>query len=298
RTRLLPHTDPFNRQITIGLGCFLEVLRIAALEDGLAAEMMLFPEGSSDTGLDDRPVARIRFVPTQRPGDPLFAQIQARHTLKEPYDLTQPVSDAAMQALKSAVRYGSQFDYSLDPDHIAWLREVTHDALRVEVETDATYRESVDVMRIGAREVNANPDGIDFSGPMFEMLGATGVMTRASLLDQSSTVFKQGMAAVLENADTAMGHFWMMTQTNTRGDQIMLGCDWVRVHLAATAAGVDLQPLSQALQEYPEVRPYYDAVHGRLAPQGQTVQMLARVGYGPKMPPSPRWPIDAKVVNA
>ena len=33
--RLLPHTDPFNRQITIGLGCFLELLRMAAAEDGL-----------------------------------------------------------------------------------------------------------------------------------------------------------------------------------------------------------------------------------------------------------------------
>ncbi len=28
--RLLPHTDPFNRQITIGLGCFLELVRMAA----------------------------------------------------------------------------------------------------------------------------------------------------------------------------------------------------------------------------------------------------------------------------
>ena len=60
-TRLLPHTDPFSRQITIGLGCFLEVLRMAALEDGFAAEISPFPEGFDDGELDARPVARIRF---------------------------------------------------------------------------------------------------------------------------------------------------------------------------------------------------------------------------------------------
>ncbi len=31
--RLLPDTDPFSRQITIGLGCFLEILRMAAAEE-------------------------------------------------------------------------------------------------------------------------------------------------------------------------------------------------------------------------------------------------------------------------
>jgi hypothetical protein len=31
--RLLPHTDPYSRQITIGQGSFLEILRMAATED-------------------------------------------------------------------------------------------------------------------------------------------------------------------------------------------------------------------------------------------------------------------------
>ena len=41
--KLLPHTDPFGRQITIGLGCFLEVMRLAALQDGLDVAFDLFP---------------------------------------------------------------------------------------------------------------------------------------------------------------------------------------------------------------------------------------------------------------
>jgi hypothetical protein len=40
-----------------------------------------------------------------------------------------------------------------------------------------------------------------------------------------------------------------------------------------------MQPLQQALQEYTEVAPQYRAIHQLLAPQGETVQMWARVGY-------------------
>ena len=41
----------------------------------------------------------------------------------------------------------------------------------------------------------------------------------------------------------------------------------------------------------------YDQIHERLAPAGGTVQMFARIGYGKDVPVSPRWPIDAKIMN-
>ena len=43
-----------------------------------------------------------------------------------------------------------------------------------------------------------------------------------------------------------------------------------------------------------EVAPQHDAVHRLLGATGdQRVQMLARVGYGPTIGPSPRWPVEA-----
>lgn len=92
-----------------------------------------------------------------------------------------------------------------------------------------------------------------------------------------------------------MGHLWMVTDGNARSDQIMAGADWLRVNLACTAEGLAFQPLSQALQEYPEMAELYATTHQLLAPDGGTVQMLARIGYGPEVPVSPRWPIDAKL---
>ena len=292
--RLLPHTDPFSRQIVIGLGCFLEVLRIAALEDGLAVETQVFPDGADTDRLDARPVARCVFTPTDAARDPLFAQVPHRRTLKEPFDTTRPVPQAALDRVLAAAT-GTEVGGSLAEDSIAALRALSHEALRIEIETPHTYKESVDLFRIGRREVDANPDGIDFSGPMFEAMALTGTFTREAALDPSSLAFTEGLKAVFANTDTAMGHLWQVTRTNTRADQIAAGRDWVRLNLAATAEGLGMQPLSQALQEYPEMAAPYREIHARLAPGGGTVQMFARIGYGPDVPPSPRWPLEEKL---
>jgi hypothetical protein len=295
-TKLLPHTDPYSRQITIGLGCFLELMRMAASHDGQSVAITPFPEGSDDWALDARPVARAVFTPNPAvTPDPLFAYVMDRRSTKEPYDLARPLPEDILTHLNVAAH--GRFGGTIDAEDVADWRAFTHEALRIEIETPHTYKESVDLFRIGRAEVDANPDGIDFTGPLFEVLGATGLMTRASVLDTSSQAYKAGLAAVYANTDTAMGHVWLVTPGNSRADQLATGADWLRVNLAATGQGVAFQPLSQALQEYPEMAKLYANLHARLAPDGGTVQMLARIGYGPKVDPSPRWPLEAKVLN-
>jgi hypothetical protein len=295
--KLLPHTDPYSRQITIGLGCFLELMRMAASHDGHRVTLTPFPEGHDDRRLDARPVARAVFSPdaTVRP-DPLFAHALNRRSNKEPYDLTRPLPPDTLDRL--AVATTARFGGTINPEQVAHWRAFTHEALRIEIETPRTYRESVDLFRIGRAEVDANPDGIDFTGPLFEVMGATGLFTRDTALDTASQAYRAGLAAVYANTDTAMGHVWLVTPGNGRPDQLATGADWLRVNLAATAAGLAFQPLSQALQEYPEMAGLYRDLHARLAPQGGTVQMLARIGYGPQVDPSPRWPLTTKILNA
>lgn len=292
--RMLPHTDPFNRQITIGLGGFLELMQMAAAEQGYRVQLTPFPQGSDPLALDNRPIAVARFIPdasVQR--DPLFAQVLARRSNKEPYDLARTVPVDVLAKVLSAVPGAGG---SVDADHISDLRALTHEALRIEIETPHTYRESVDLFRIGRHEVDANPDGIDFTGPLFEGMHLAGLFTRESTLDVTSLAYKAGLEAVFANTDSAMGHIWLVSKDNGRLDQLATGANWLRLNLACTAAGLATQPLSQTLQEYPEMAGLYADIHARIAPEGGTVQMLARIGYGPEIGPSPRWPLDAKVI--
>ncbi|MCC1491441.1 twin-arginine translocation pathway signal protein [Cognatishimia sp. F0-27] len=297
--RLLPATDPFSRQITIGLGCFLELMRMAAAEDGYRVTLDLFPEGEDAAALDRRPVARAQFIadPAISP-DPLFAHVMNRRSLKEPYDTTRAVDPAVLDTLAAANTAGTRFGGTVDPDDIARFRALSREALRIEIETPHTYRESVDLFRIGHREVDANPDGIDFTGPMFESLRLAGLFNRDIALDTASIAYNAGLDAVYANTDTAMGHIWISTPTNTRTDQIISGADWIRLNLAGTAIGLSMQPLSQALQEYPEMDALYAQIHETLVPDGGTLQMFARIGYGPDTAPSPRWPLDAKIARS
>ncbi len=296
--KLLPETDPLNRQITIGLGCFLEVMRMAAAQDGYRVDLTLFPEGQNEAHLDNRPIAHAVFTKdgAQKP-DPLFQHVMTRRSNKEPFDTSRVVRPETLVQLTNSTGEGVQLGGSVEAQDVAELRDLTHTALQIEVETPNTYQESVDLFRIGHREVNANPDGIDFSGPLFESLHLTGMFTRETATDTSSTAYKAGLDAVFANTDTAMGHLWLITETNTREDQIIAGQNWVRVNLATTALGLGLQPLSQVLQEYPEMDTEYQTIHNRLAPNGGTVQMLGRIGYGPQVAPSPRWPLEAKLAQ-
>lgn len=297
--RMLPHTDPFDRQITIGLGCFLELLRMAAAADGQRVMITPFPKGSDVAKLDQRPVARIVFTADAgATPDPLFAQAPHRRSNKEPFDTARTVDPAVLPDLAAVVRNGARFGGAVDAAQIAEWRDLTRRALQIEIETPHTFQESVDLFRIGRREVDANPDGIDFSGPLFETLHLTGQFTRASSADPTNFAYQSGLDAVFANTDTAMGHVWLVTPDNSRATQLAAGADWLRVNLATTAAGLGFQPLSQCLQEYPEMAALFAQVHDRLAPDGGTVQMLARIGYGVPGNRSPRWPLETRIINA
>lgn len=294
--RLLPQTDPFGRQITIGLGCFLEVLRMAAAQDGYRLDIEPFPAGSDAGRLDQRPVAHIEFVADQNVAkDPLFVHVLQRRSLKTPYDLERDVPASVLAALREAGQNAVEIGATNAGDRVKALRALTHQGLKIEIETPRTYRESVEVFRIGKAEINENPDGIALGGAMIESLAAVGMFSRELALDPGSSAYQQGIAVEMAKVDTAMGYVWLITEGNSRAEQLQAGYDWVRVNLAATGLGVGLHPLSQVLQEFEEMRGLYQEIHKQLDAGGRRVQMLGRLGYGAAMEPSPRWPIEAKI---
>ncbi|MEX0338963.1 MAG: twin-arginine translocation pathway signal protein [Arenibacterium sp.] len=294
--RLLPHTDPFSRQIIIGLGCFLELMALAAAEEGIHVHFDLFPDGMNTDALDQRPVAVAHFEPGKGSAEPaLFREVLNRRSLKEPFDMSQPVNNDTLAALAAVVSKGSEVGSSNDAALVAELRQLTAHAFEIEFETPRTYKESVDLFRIGRREIDANPDGIDLGGPMFETLYMTGLFNRENALDTDGLGYRSGLDMVTSTARTGMAYTWLTTSGNSRQEQIMAGRDWVRLNLAATAMGLGVQPMSQALQEFPEMDALYSQAHDLLAPEGGTVQMLGRLGYGPEVAQSPRWPLEAKL---
>ncbi len=280
----LPHTDPFDRQLTIGMGCFLETFVIGASGSGHGVELALFPQGEAPGA----PVAELRLSPDAVGADPLGAAILDRRSCKEPFE-DRPVAAEQRSALGE---FATILD---DPALVARLRALTLAAFEVELTTPHTYGESVDLMRFGRREIEANPDGIDLGGPMLEAMMLAGILTREKQRDPSSIAFREGLAIYREMLTATPAYAVIVSEGNTRAEQIEAGRRYLRLNLATTRLGLALHPVSQALQEYPEMAAHYAEAHRLLAAQGETVQMLARLGYGPQTPPTPRWPLDARL---
>lgn len=298
RERLLPETDPYARQIVIGHGCFLELLSIAARQFGHEAQIEVFPNGEfSATGVDGRPVARVRLKP--RPGlqpDPLFAMIPRRRTNKEPYDTGRPVSPATMERLQAALPPGKGLRLvttSAQAD-LAKLRGLIWEGMKLEISTPRTYMESVNLMRIGRSEILANPDGIDLGGTMIEFGRLFGMVSREALADPNSSAYQMGLDQQKDLADTAMAFGWLIAPGNSRSQQIESGRAYARINLMATQLDLDIHPWSQVLQEYPEMRTLQELFlsHSGQRP-GEHTQMLFRMGHGPATEPSPRRPLKA-----
>lgn len=295
--RLLPVTDPFSRQIVIGLGCFLELFSIAAAEQGYGADIHYFPEGEADDHLDRRPIAELTLKKQAdvKP-DPLFAQILKRHTNRNPYDTTRPISNDIAKRLQGAVTGPVRIGMINGGEQLKSLRKLTRNALVDEIRTPDAYQESVDLMRIGRAEIEANPDGISLGGAFLETLGLTGILSRESVSDPTSASFQIGIDMADEGAMTSMGFVWITTPSNDRMAQIEAGKAYMRIALQVAADGLVMQPMSQALQEYAEMALHYKTAHSMLIKRhGERVQMLARLGYAKDVGPAPRWPLQTRL---
>ena len=78
--------------------------------------------------------------------------------------------------------------------------------------------------------------------------------------------------------------------------QLAAGASWLRLNLSTTAMGLALHPVSQSLQEYPEMASLLVEIHERLdVGADRRIQMFGRLGHGPRTSPSPRWPLDTRL---
>lgn len=295
--RRLPVTDPFDRQITIGLGCFLELLSIAAAENGYVAKITGFPDGMPEPKLDKRPVAHIKLEKGAVKRDPLFAQILHRRSNKDLYDAARQIEASSLTKIMAVTGDKVHAQAISDNAGIKKLRDLTWKAFELEMRTPAALQESIDLMRIGKTEIEANPDGIDLGGLKLEVLSLTGILSREAMADPASAAFDQEIQMYRPVIVSSMGFVVISTDNNTRQDQLVAGAAYVWANLAATANGVSMQPLSQILREYEEMVDLYVAGHAFLQPNGGRVQMLARIGYGDKITPSPKWSASTRIMS-
>jgi hypothetical protein len=299
RTRTLPETDPYFRQLVIGCGAFTELLAQALNQRGYEANVTYFPEGEFAKEPGGRPIVVVDLEAARTVArDPLFAQVHRRWTHRMPFDTAKAVPRSTMEEiLKSSPASRVEANGVTEGERRNALREIATQAWEIEVKTPRTLLESVKLTRVGAAEINRHRDGITLTGFLPNFAKAMGWMEPAKMTDPNSTGFKRTLALGQDQARTAMGWIWWTTPDNTRATQLDAGRAFVRAHLKATQLGVAFHPMSQVLQEYPEMASTQQALYRALGTDAntRTVQMLARVGYAKGAKPSPRRELDTMI---
>ena len=307
RERVLPETDPFGRQILIGHGAFIELLVIALASQGLAAQVVLWPQGDMPATLkdwDSRPIARMTLTPTTpaRANDVLFKQILNRRTVKTDFDTTRAVTPAVLQTVLGSVsNAGIGAAGTTDEARLPALRELCWQSAKVELLTPRTMMESMKLIRVGPDEILQHRDGISINSLFVRAVTAVGMFDRSAPPAEGTAGYKNAMARFEGHSRTAMGFVWLSTPGNSRSQQIEAGRAYVRLQLKTTEIGLGMHPMSQALQEFAEMKPFYDKAHQLMlakaapkAPLDETLQMFCRLGYAAGAEPaSPRRPLQA-----
>jgi hypothetical protein len=249
-----------------------------------------------------RPVARIVLAPDAavRP-DPLFGAILRRHTNREAYAPRAPEPSALRAIAQSVaghpVRAG--FAGAEQPQRLERLRAIAVDAWRIELVTPRTIMESYELLRVGPGEIARHRDGLSITSPMLRAMDTLGLFDRKKAPGPDDYATTSQIEQFSGRIAATPAFFWLVTEGNGRRLQVQAGRAYARAQLAATLQGLAMQPLSQALQEYPEQAQPYREIHELLeAPAPRfTVQMWARLGYGPEIGPSPRRGLAAHLVD-
>ncbi len=161
-----------------------------------------------------------------------------------------------------------------------------------------TAKETVDALRVGKTAIDQRPDGIALAGPFLEAMHDVGLLDVHELLDPQSSISRKESQAERNEIESSAAFAWLVTQGNGRTAQISAGRDYLRFCLAATRAGLAMQPLSQSLQEYPEMAVYYKEIRAALdVHPDQTLQMFVRLGYAPEVKPAPRWSFQTRIMT-
>jgi hypothetical protein len=304
--RLLPHTDPFGRQILVGCGAFIELAVIAAAERGHSVQVIPFPKG--EPSLKELPggsvVATLRLqADAKLPRDPLFAQIHQRRTNKGVYDNARQVPSNVWQDMIATSHNmglpGLLTGQITDATQLAQIRQLTRSSYDIEMTTARTWLESAHLLRIGPDEIAQHRDGISVMGALPRLLDSLGMFDRFAIPVRGDSNHSRLMERWAP-FETGTGYHWIASQGNSRRQQLDAGRAYGRAQLLATAAGVSLHPVSQALQEYAEVATHYADMHRLVGfdPAKVTLQMLARVGYPlAAVGPSPRRDL-AQIIQA
>lgn len=284
--RLTPAVDPLARQTMVSVGTFLEYVRVAGDRLGWNVDVALFPEGDYDEAsleqsLAEVPAARVTIAEATPADAGDYEALFLSDTNRDPY-ATTPLTIEQRDALTGlASADGPSLELLEDPADLEVLAGFGVRGTTIEAADAAAIAETAAVFRSNEWQKNEAPWGFAVEGQGtsgFMKYLMQGLLTVFPGMNEGDAAAQRSIDLVTSEVAATPAYAIIETAGNTRAEQVEAGVLYARFQLRARTLGLVVQPLSQVLQEYPAMAEEYAAVHARFAPDGGTIQMIARVG--------------------
>lgn len=295
-SRLTPEVDPYARQFMISQGTFLEYVTVAGKKQGFQTEIQLFPYGDYDetnlkNSIDQLPVAKITLAKSSfatNTLDALYDSIFLPDTNRNEY-LPDKLSVAQKNAL-TALNNTDPITIQIyeDAENRNRIGAFALQSALIEAETNRVMEESSLIFRSNEYQKNQYRYGYSVEGQ--GVTGFTkhilqGLVTLFPSMNTGKSASQNMIRSTKTSIENTPAYALIVSDENTRKEQVKSGILYSRMVLTAHTLGLTVQPLSQVLEEYPEMRVPYDEFRQAYAQNNSTVQMLARVGIPAKPVP-------------
>jgi hypothetical protein len=291
--RLTNEVDPFARQMMITQGAFLEYVKIAGDERGYKAAVELFPDGGYDEqnlreSMKTKPVAKIMLTKDKPQNNPLYDSMFLPDTNRAAYQSDKLTAEQIDQLENINTDVNMSIKIFQDQENIEKLGSYAMKGATIEAGVNRVMQETENIFRSSEYQKNKYRYGFSVEGQ-----GTSGIMRH--ILQGLVTIFpslNSGQAAsdtfiqsTRTSVDNTAAYAMIITNDNNRSSQVKSGMLYSRLILTAHSLGLVMQPLSQALEEYPEMKEPYSSIHRDYASDGGTLQMLVRLGKPAKEVP-------------
>ncbi|QWU17697.1 Nitroreductase family protein [Paenibacillus sophorae] len=284
--RLALESDPLARQTLVSQGTFLEYMRVAGEHLGYETEIKLFPDGEYDEqklseSMDQKPVAQITLSKVQPQANPLYEFMFLPDTNRMAYQPDALTPEQILGLQKTNTWEGLTLTVLNDKVNIEKLGAYGVEGTDIETGLKRMNDESAGIFRANEYQKNKYRYGFSFEGQGTTGLKKhllQGMITIIPSFNNEEAATKLAVQATQTAVDHTPAYVLVFSKDNSRTSQVKAGMLYSRLILTAHEEGLVMQPLSQVLEEYPEMREPYSKIHKEYAPAGETIQFLIRVG--------------------
>lgn len=291
--RLTNEVDPFARQMMITQGTFLEYVKIAGDELGYKAAVELFPNGGYDEqnlkeSMKTKPVAKIMLTKGKPQNNPLYDSMFLPDTNRAAYQSNKLTSEQVEQLEAINTDVNMSIKIFQDKENMDKLGSYAMKGANIEAGVDQVMQLTNSIFRANEYQKNKyrygfSVEGQGTSGIMMHIM--QGLVTLFPSMNSGKTASDLFIQSTQTSVDNTPAYEMIITNDNSRSSQVKSGMLYSRLILAAHSLGLVTQPLSQVLEEYPEMKEPYSSIHRDYASDGGTIQMLVRLGKPTKEAP-------------